>query len=256
MSASEGLYRVGEVARRTVTPVRTLHHYDEIGLLSPSHRAAGGHRLYTAADLGRLQQVLSLRQLGFSLDEVRDCLGAPGFDPLTVLRLHLARAREVLKAQHELCGRLERLTTAMARAEDVSADDFLRTVEATMSVEEHLKTANAHFNLPPEQAEALAAHWAKFSKADIEAVQNEWPVLFAKLRAAMEAGTDPASPEVQALAARARELTRMFTGGNPAVSDQLKQRYESDPQFQSRAGYDPALWEYMGRAHAAAAKKS
>jgi len=125
-----------------------------------------------------------------------------------------------------------------------------------MSVEEHLKTAKEHFNLPPEQAEALASHWAKFSKEDIEAVQNEWPVLFAKLRAAMEAGTDPASPEVQALAARARELTRMFTGGNPAVSDQLKQRYESDPQFQSRAGYDPALWEYMGRAHAAAAKKS
>lgn len=254
MSASGGLYKVGEVARRTGVTVRTLHHYDEIGLLSPSHRATGGHRLYTAADLGRLQQILSLRQLGFSLDEIRDCLSAPGFDPLTVLRLHLARAREVLKSQHELCGRLERLTTAMARAEEVSADDFLRTVEATMSVEEHLKTAKEYFNLPPEQAEALASHWAKFSQADVEAVQNEWPVLIAKMKAAMEAGTDPASQEVQALAARASELTRMFTGGNPSVSDQLKTRYEADPQFQARAGYDPEVWEYMGRAHAAAKK--
>ena len=94
-----GLYRVGEVARRTSVTVRTLHHYDEIGLLSPSHRAGSGHRLYTAADLGRLQQILSLRQLGFGLDEIRECLTAPGFDPLTVLRLHLARARDVLKAQ-------------------------------------------------------------------------------------------------------------------------------------------------------------
>jgi MerR family transcriptional regulator, thiopeptide resistance regulator len=143
----------------------------------------------------------------------------------------------------------------MARAEEVSADDFLRTVEATMSVEQHLKTAKEHFNLPPEQAEALASHWAKFSKEDIEAVQNEWPLLIAKVRAAMEAGTDPAGPEVQALAARAKELTRMFTGGNPSVSDQLKTRYETDPQFQAQAGWDAKVWEYMGRAHAAAKKK-
>jgi DNA-binding transcriptional MerR regulator len=256
MSASDGLYRVGEVARRTGVTVRTLHHYDEIGLLSPSHRAGGGHRLYTAADLGRLQQVLSLRQLGFSLNEVRECLNSPGFDPLTVLRLHLARAREVLKAQHELCGRLERLTTAMSRAEEVSADEFLQTVEATMSVEEHLKTAKEHFHLPPGQAEALAAHWAKFSQADIEAVQNEWPVLIAELRAAMEAGTDPAGSEVQALAARTRELTRMFTGDNPSVSDQLKHRYETDPDLQAKTGWDAKLWEYVGRAHAAAKKEN
>lgn len=246
------LFRVGDVARRTGVTVRTLHHYDEIGLLSPSHRAgSGGHRLYTAADLGRLQQILSLRQLGFTLDEIRDCLSGPGFDPLTVLRLHLARAREVLKSQHELCDRLERLTAAMARAEEVSADDFLRTVEATMSVEQHLKTANEHFQLPPDQAKALAEHWAKYSKADIEAVQNEWPVLIAKVRAAMEAGTDPASPEVQAMAARWTELVRMFTGGNSAVSDQLKHRYETDQQLQGYTGIDPKLMEYTSRAFAA-----
>jgi DNA-binding transcriptional MerR regulator len=248
------LPKVGDVARRTGVTVRTLHHYDEIGLLSPSHRAGSGHRLYTAADIGRLQQILSLRQLGFSLDEVRDCLKAPGFDPLTVLRLHLARAREVHKAQHVLCDRLERLTVAMTRAEEVSADDFLKTVEATMSVEQNLKTANQHFNLPPDQARALAEHWAKFSPADIEAVQNEWQELFAKMRGHMEAGTDPASPEVQALNARAWELRDLFTGGNRAVSDQLKQRYETDPQYMAQAGIDPQLWEYMGRAHAASRK--
>ncbi len=255
MNASEtsGLYKVGDVARRTGVTVRTLHHYDEIGLLSPSHRAgSGGHRLYTTADLGRLQQVLSLRQLGFGLDEIRDCLSRPGFDPLTVLQLHLARAREVLKAQHELCGRLERLTTAMTRAEEVSADDFLRTVEATMKAEEHLKTAKEHFNLPPDQAEALAAHWAKFSKEDVEAVQNEWPGLIAKVRSAMEAGTDPADPGVQKLAARWAELVRMFTGGNRSVSDQLKARYESDPQLRARTGVDPKIMEYLARVNAAA----
>ena len=69
--------KVGELARRTGLTVRTLHHYDEIGLLRPSQHMVSGHRLYTAADVARLQRVLSLRQLGFGLEEVRQCLDQP-----------------------------------------------------------------------------------------------------------------------------------------------------------------------------------
>jgi DNA-binding transcriptional MerR regulator len=65
--------KVGELSKRTGLTIRTLHHYDEIGLLKPSLHGEAGYRLYTAADVVRLQQVLSLRQLGFSLEEVRDC---------------------------------------------------------------------------------------------------------------------------------------------------------------------------------------
>ena len=78
--------KVGDLARRTGLTVRALHHYDEIGLLKPSLHTAAGHRLYATADVARLQQVLSLRQLGFSLEQVRDCLDRPGFSPLEVIR--------------------------------------------------------------------------------------------------------------------------------------------------------------------------
>ena len=64
--------KVGELAQRTGLTVRTLHHYDAIGLLRPSLHTEAGYRLYTARDIVRLQQVLSLRQLGFSLDEIRE----------------------------------------------------------------------------------------------------------------------------------------------------------------------------------------
>src|SRR6516165_7425563 len=74
--------KIGELARRTGLTVRTLHHYDAIGLLHPSLHTEAGHRLYTADDIARLQQVLSLRQLGFSLDQVRECLDQPDFLPL------------------------------------------------------------------------------------------------------------------------------------------------------------------------------
>src|SRR4051812_46097872 len=91
--------KVGELARRTGLTVRTLHHYDEIGLLKASLHTESGHRLYTACDVARLQQVLSLRQLGFSLEEIGDCLDKPGFSALEVIRLHVARLQEQMEHQ-------------------------------------------------------------------------------------------------------------------------------------------------------------
>src|SRR5215207_1108109 len=95
--------KVGELARRTGLTIRTLHHYDEIGLLKPSQHTDSGHRLYAAGDVARLQQVISLRQLGFTLEEVRDCLDRPGFSPLEVLGLHTTRLRDQIELQRRLC---------------------------------------------------------------------------------------------------------------------------------------------------------
>ncbi|HTE19662.1 MAG TPA: MerR family transcriptional regulator, partial [Armatimonadota bacterium] len=87
-------WKVGELAKQTGMTVRTLHHYDEIGLLSPSHRTAAGHRLYTEGDVARLQQVASLRSLGFPLDEIRDVLNQQRLSPLEIVRMHAQRMRE------------------------------------------------------------------------------------------------------------------------------------------------------------------
>src|SRR3954464_10191736 len=101
--------KVGELARRTGLTTRTLHHYDEIGLLKPSLHTEAGHRLYAAADVARLQQVLSLRQFGFSLEEGPACPDRADFSPLEVIRRHVARLREQIELQRGLCERLEGL---------------------------------------------------------------------------------------------------------------------------------------------------
>src|SRR5262249_58770081 len=89
------LWKVGELAARTGLTVRTLHHYDAIGLLSPSGRTdssyGAGHRLYTAADVARLQQILSLKMLGFGLEQIREYLSRCDYDSRRVVRLHLER---------------------------------------------------------------------------------------------------------------------------------------------------------------------
>lgn len=140
------VWKVGELARQTGLSIRTLHHYDAIGLLKPSHHTESGHRLYAEADVVRLQQIVSLRQLGLSLEEIGTCLGRPDCDPLHVVRLHLARAREQLETQRRLCRRLESLADVLATAETASVEEFMQVIEEVAMLEKYYT---------PEQLEQL-----------------------------------------------------------------------------------------------------
>lgn len=102
-------YPVGQVAGFAGVTVRTLHHYDEIGLLVPSGRSHAGHRRYNDADLDRLQQILFYRELGFPLDEVAALLDDPDTDP----RAHLRRQHELLTDRIE---KLQKMAAAVEHA--------------------------------------------------------------------------------------------------------------------------------------------
>src|SRR5690348_4993632 len=86
-------WKAGALAQATGLTVRTLHHYDEIGLLRPSRRLAGGHRLYDAEDVARLYRIIRLRQLGFPLSQVADVLAEPEWQLAPAIERHLAEAR-------------------------------------------------------------------------------------------------------------------------------------------------------------------
>jgi DNA-binding transcriptional MerR regulator len=218
--------KVGELARRTGLTIRTLHHYDEIGLLKPTLHTESGHRLYTAGDLARLQQVLSLRRLGFSLEEVRDCLDRPGFSPLEVIRLHIARLREQIELQHKLCGALEGLAAYLTMAGEVPAEEFLRVIEV-MTMMENLYT--------PEQLKQFEEIAKQVGPEEIQAVQEAWLALLAEVRANLD--LDPASPQAQALGRRWEELTertmrpyKAFPQVGQLSEDNSKQgRFEGNP---------------------------
>jgi MerR family transcriptional regulator, thiopeptide resistance regulator len=239
--------KVGELARRTGLTVRTLHHYDEIGLLKPSLRSEAGYRLYTAADVARLQQVQSLRQLGFALEEVRDCLNRPGFAPLEVIRLHVARLREQIELQRKLCERLEALAEHFRAAGEVSADEFLYTIEVMTMIESYYT---------PEQME----HFRKQHEADPEGTaerarqgQADWAKLLADLKTEMELGTDPADPKVQALEKRRQALVNAFSGGDKAIEENLKRMWtEQGDKLCAQFGIDPKVMAYLGKAAEAA----
>ena len=243
---SETALKVGELARRTGVTVRTLHHYDHTGLLSPSHRTPSGHRLYGRADVARLQQIRSLRQLGLSLDEVRSALESPGFSPLGVVEAHLARLREQIGAQQRLCARLETVAAGLRAAEEVSADTLIQTIEEMTMFEKYYT---------PEQMEQLRQRREAVGEERIREVEAEWPRLIAAVRAEMERGTDPASDPVQELVRRWRGLVAEFTGGDPGIERSLGNLHrEQGPELSQRFGEgvpDAAVFEYVSRAMAA-----
>ena len=226
--------KVGELARRTGLTIRTLHHYDDIGLLKPSLHTEAGHRLYTADDVARLQRVLSLRQLGFPLEEVRDCLDRPDFSPLEVIGLHLGRLREQIELQRKLCERLEAIAARLRTAGEVSAEEFLRTIEV-MTMTEKLYT--------PEQMKQFEEAGKQVGPEEIRAVEEAWTVLLAEVRANHD--LDPASPQAQALAQRWEELTeRTMRGYQPfpelkqAIADNYKQgKFEGDERAPQAADF-------------------
>ena len=232
-------WKVGELARRTGLTVRTLHHYDEIGLLSPSQRSKSGHRLYGEREVLRLQQIVSLRQLGFALEQIRDCLAQPRYSALRVVELHLASLNEQIAQQRALSERLDRIAKMLRDKRPVSADDFLFTIEAIHMYEKHFT---------PEELERIKKRGEIVGAERIKEVEAEWPKLIAEVRAEMDKGTDPKSPKVQALARRWMGLVNEFTGGDKQIAQKVKTMYAQESSLQQRTGLDPKLFEYVNRA--------
>ena len=247
--------KVGELARRTGLTVRTLHHYDAIGLLRPSGHSHAGYRLYTAADIARLQQVLSLRQLGFPLEQIRTCLDGPDFSPLEIIELHLARVREQMETQRKLHERLKSLSVRLRSAGTVSADEFLGTIEEMTMLE-----ALQEKYFTPEQLRTIKQRGEAAGLEHLERMQETWADLIAELRARMEQGTDPADPAVQALARRWQDLLRESTAGDPQIEQAMKRLWHEQGDHlaaQFGAQYDSRpVWGYVQKAIAAAKARS
>lgn len=143
-------WKVGELAKLTGLTVRTLRYYDQIGLFSPSGHTDSGHRLYNESDISRLQQILSLKELGLSLEEVKSILADDNYSPYEVVSLQIARLKENIRIQQKLLKELENVSSLMQMKKPVTVEDFTKLLvvmkmshekyftERRMSMEFHL----------------------------------------------------------------------------------------------------------------------
>lgn len=241
-------WKVGELARRTGLSVRALHHYDQLGLLAPSRRTPSGHRLYDRADVERLQQIQSLRLMGFSLDEVRRLLDGAAFSPRQLITLHLAKLGEQIAVQTRLAERLRALAHHLDAAEVVSVDELCRLIEDMTTMEQITQYFTS------EQLATLEQRRTGVGEARAREVREEWNEIIPTVRAAMARGVDPTAPEMLAVARRWKALVDEFTAGDPAIANAVRTMYEHEgPALQEKLGEvpTPEMFAYMGRAFAA-----
>lgn len=238
---------VSQLARRTGVTVRTLHHYEERGLLRPAARSGAGYRLYGEAELRRLQHVLSLKALGLSLDAIRASLAADAPTLAEAVRAQVGRMRETIAHQQDLLAGLEALARRLADGTPIDIDTLLSCIEASKQMENYFSEA---------QRTAIRRRREALGPDGMHAAEQAWPQVIAGMRAAMQLDKDPAAVEVRPLAAKWRALLHAFTGGDPGTAQALGRMYAEQPSVQRQAGIDPALLDYARRAIAALPEQS
>ena len=236
-------FTVGALAKASGLTVRTLHHWDEVGLLRPAERSGAGHRRYAAGDVRRLYRIMALRGLGLSLEQIGEALDREGPDLRAAGAAHLERGEAELDHIRDLRRRLRSILDAFDRMGEPSTDQFIDAIEGMTMVERYYT---------PEQLEQLDARARELVPEGMAKAQQDWADLIAEFDAERRAGTDPADPKLQPLVDRWNALIEAFTGGDPGIRASLQRMYdEQGPEQASRGAVNAEVMEYAQRALAA-----
>lgn len=241
-------YSVGQVGAFAGVTVRTLHHYDAIGLLSPGGRSHAGHRRYDDADLDRLQQILFYRELGFPLDEVAVLLDDPDAEP-----------QEHLRRQHQLLS--DRIEQLQRMAAAVEAAMEARKMGINLTPEEKFEVFGEHD--PEQYAQEVEERWgdteayaqsqhrsASYTKQDWLRISAESTDLNNRLIALMGTGAPPEGEEAMDLAEEHREqISRNFYDCSHELHAALGRMYVDDERYaRNLDAQAPGLAAYLSRA--------
>jgi DNA-binding transcriptional MerR regulator len=238
-------HTVGSVARIAGITVRTLHHYDEIGLLSPGDRSNAGYRRYDDADLERLQRILFFRELGFGLDEIKTVMTDGGTDASAHLRQQHAMLLDRI-------ARLKRMAAAVEKAMEA------RTMGINLTPEERFEVFGDF--KPEDHAAEVEERWggtdayresqrrvASYTKADWDRIKAQGAAAIEKVVGAMRVGLPADSPDAMDGAEMHRQqITDAFYDCTSQIHVGLAEMYIADPRF--TATYEkiaPGLAQYL-----------
>ncbi len=243
--ADQRAYTVGELADLARVSIRTLHHYDAIGLLAPSGRTGSGYRLYGHEELEQLQQILLYRELDFSLDAIARIMLDPTFDR----RAALVAQREQLAAR---AGRMEAILAAidaaleaLARGEPLNEADMFEVFgdfdpsQYDIEVKERWGDTDAY--------KESARRTSRYTKDDWKRIKAEGDEVARGLADRLAAGGNPGDPDVQALVDRHRDqIDKWFYPCSLEMQVNLGDMYVADPRFAATYDrYRPGLARFL-----------
>jgi len=223
--------KVGELAQRTGLTVRTLHHYDTIGLLKPSARSDAGYRLYNQDDVGRLHAIQALRQLGLPLADVASMLERGGEDlGETIARQIRALGHEITQAT-ELRARLQLLQERLATGDAPDMSDWLSTLSLMTTFSKYFSAAELKIILGNRKTQSAI-----------------WDTLIADVREAMQQQLAADTKHVQSLALRWMNLTLAMMNDDFNLIDRWGLMYSTEPTGQFKNGPGPEVVGYINAA--------
>jgi DNA-binding transcriptional MerR regulator len=241
-------YRIREFAELAGVTVRTLYHYDRLGLLRPGRSSAGGYRLYGERDLVRLEQIVVLKFVGLPLKEIYRLLKGE-----SAIAETLERQQALLtEKRRQLDAAIRAIQRAKRSLKAGGAPDYMLIKEIIQEVEMQNDTEWTKKYYGPEAQARVDARKGLWSPELQERVSLQWSELFADIEAALAAGEDPSGPKAKALTARWKELLAGFTGGDPEIQKGLNKMWadqENWPEPQKSAyRIKPEIQEFIMKA--------
>lgn len=226
------LLKVGQLAKQICLSVRTLHHYDEIGLLSPSVRSSAGHRLYNTKDITRLHRIQALKQLGLSLQQIAEVIQESSQPLPDIIAQQIANLDREIAQAVQLKSKLVRLQGNLQQGHEPDMASWLDTL-ALMNVYEKYLTQ--------EEIQELNNH-ALAVKHEIE---HDWPVMVKKLQDMMDQKASPNDKNVQAFVILWTEMLERLVGHNPYLLLKINSM-SNEIEMQMQRGISPAMAKYLG----------
>lgn len=207
------MFKIGEVAKKTGVSMRSLRHYDKLGLLSPSGRSASGYRLYNNKDIYRLQQIVSLKQMNLPLQTIQSMLLDDAMTLQQTLQIHRDFLRQQLKQQQLICRNIDDLLVRLDNQETLSLEAIYNTMEAIKMLETYFST---------EQREALQKRTFNQSEAEGKRYAEAWTEIFMGLEALRKERIEPEDERTKLYALKAKDLVQVFTAGDKGIEQSLK----------------------------------
>ncbi|KGX55766.1 merR regulatory family protein [Burkholderia pseudomallei TSV5] len=227
------LLKIGELAKRSGLTVRTLHHYDAIGLLKPSARADNGYRLYDRNDIARLHQIQALRRFGLTLADVGAYLAQPGTPLTSIVARQIAMLDRQIEQAARLRERLAQLHRELVDGAQPELADWLKTLELMTMYDKYF-------------SEEELARLPMYRNSQVPA--PEWAALVDEARALMDAGVAPEDERARALSVRWMTMLVRDTNGDPRFLAKLNLMHDREPSMQAHVGISLALRDYVLRA--------
>jgi MerR family transcriptional regulator, thiopeptide resistance regulator len=246
----EEQYPAIDFARLAGVTVRTLHHYDRIGLLKPSSYTSAGYRLYRKQDLIRLQQIVTLKFIGFSLNQIKNLLDSNSFDLTIALNQQkeiIAEKRQQLDLAVKAIDKAQRL---LATNDEPNWEAFKQIIEV-INMQNNMDWTKKYYS--EEAKQKIAERAAAISPEVIEQGQRDWATLIRAVETAVTEGVDPRSEKAAGLAVRWSELIKAFTGGNRDVQAGLNKMYADQQNWPANfpKPYSDAAGKFIHEAMAA-----